>query len=359
MGSDLSFSLKETQALLSTNHPENTQADIDKALAHSFSKLADDAQGMNALSSQTLGSNAAAAMCKADSDGEKAQQTPEDHVIDFVASNLGDLVEFLEQKLKAAGVEVVQSERMLITDCNGTVVDDWPSSDEGFPLRVRYRRATAAASTQEQVNLREHEQLVQDIYTSQGVNVVSLQARARNLLRSLGLRTLDVGARNVDERGNYIYNQCFYLSLSRGLQGHHAPRRQTQTLALQLKRSIEAAVIAERPHWTREVGEEAQAFADFLPIAMRKSSRRNLLSELAVCIIDSSSGHAEMYLGPMYKQLSDPRTQQRNFVLLWYTPGHYQCVVNDDQQGSKVMMAYKHFTDVLVSQGVQFIETIE
>merc|ERR1712194_446539 len=125
-----------------------------------------------------------------------------------------------------------------------------------------------------------------------------------------------------------------------------------------MKRSIESAVISTHSHWAQEVGEEAQAFADFLPIAMCRRNGNNFLSELAVCIIDSCSGHAEMYLGAAYKHISDINKQRRNLIVLWYTPGHYQTVVNDDGNGSKVAMSYWDLKKLLTTYGIVYIETL-
>jgi hypothetical protein len=242
---------------------------------------------------------------------------------------------------------------MLITNVDGVRVDDWPETEEGFPLRIRYSRENS--HTAETLQLLENE----EIYAAQGLDMAAMQAKACHFLRTFGLKSKDVGVRNVDERGNYIYNQCFYLSLARGLLGHNATQKQIREVALKLKRNIEAAVIAERPHWKKEVGEEAQAFADFLPLAMRAKSCNSLLSELAVCVVDSSTSQVDVYLGPMYKEIRDVRMQQRNLVVLWHVPGHYQCVVNDDRQNSKVMMSYRDFRNLLLSQNVPFTETLE
>merc|ERR1711879_28918 len=103
-------------------------------------------------------------------------------------------------------------------------------------------------------------------------------------------------------------------------------------------------VIRERPHWVREVGEEAMAFADFLPIAMNaKGEHCTLLAQLAVCILDSTTGNVEVYLGPEYRALQDRKSKQNNLILLWYTPGHYQCLVHDDKAGTKILMDYDDF----------------
>jgi len=343
--SPLSFSLMETSAGLAAEYPGEMEAGIQEALWRSRTELSESIRCVDSIKCDAGARDAGFKEC----------------LIDFVATSLEEMVQLLEQSFTAAGIDAADSSRILVTDAAGAVVGDWPESDEKFPLRIRYAREKLSAP-QEQLHLLEHDKLVQQLYAAEGWDVTVSQAQARRLLGTFGLRAHDMGVRNVDERGKYIYNQCFYLSLARGLLGHTASQRQAQAIALKLKRSIEAAVIAERPHWKKEVGEEAQAFADFLPMAMAEkkgtSSENNLLAELAVCIVDSSSGQVEAYLGPLHQRTSDIEVQQRNLVILWYIPGHYQCVVNDDRQGSKVMMTYKDFKDLLLSQNMSVVETL-
>merc|ERR1711957_930461 len=104
------------------------------------------------------------------------------------------------------------------------------------------------------------------------------------------------------------------------------------------------------------------AFADFLPIAMHApgpGGRPTILAEMVVRILDSVAGHVEAYIGPKYGGLLDEATQARNLVLLWFTPGHYQCLVSDDSRGSKVQMTYRSFKKLLSHHGVVYIETTE
>lgn len=214
--------------------------------------------------------------------------------------------------------------------------------------------------------LLDHEQLMMAIYASQGLDFAAVQGRAQGFLDSLGLRPHDMGVMNVDEGGNTMINQCFYLSLARGYLGQEATWPDTSELALKLKRAIEAAVLAERPNWAGgscEVGDEPMAFADFLPIAMKANSGEDadldVLAELAVCVLDSTSGQVEVYLGSKYDKLESEEAKERNLALLWYTPGHYQTLVNIDEMGSKVWMTYKKFKELLVEHGVMYIETTE
>lgn len=213
--------------------------------------------------------------------------------------------------------------------------------------------------------LLDHEQLIGTIYASQGLNLSAIQSQARDFLKSLGLRPVDLGVANVDENGQQLLNQCFYLTLARGYLGHIAP---PEVLALRLRMAIEASVIAARPAWAHSVGlgtstdVGVMAFADFLPIAMQAEAlpgKRNILSELVVCILDSVGGHVEVYIGPNYNKLEDPSTQERNLILLLYSPGHYQCLVRDDDDGSKFYMTYTEFKSLLTKNGVVYIETRE
>uniref|UniRef100_A0A7S1A955 Uncharacterized protein n=1 Tax=Noctiluca scintillans TaxID=2966 RepID=A0A7S1A955_NOCSC len=207
--------------------------------------------------------------------------------------------------------------------------------------------------------LLDHEQLTRAIYLSQGLDFDGAQNKAQEFLHSMGLRILDLGVVNTDEHGNVLLNQCFYLSIARCYLGHTASE-DVSGLALHLKRAIEANVLATRPAWAAGIDDESgtpMAFADFLPIMMHAEDA-NLVAELAVCILDSVAGHVEVYLGPKYADM-DAATKERNLILLWYTPGHYQCIVCDDEDGSKVALTYDDFKDMLNKHGITYIETLE
>jgi len=216
--------------------------------------------------------------------------------------------------------------------------------------------------------LLDHEQLMMAIYLSQGLDFDAVQSQARTFLQAIGLRPHDLGVKNTDEEGRTLVNQCFYLSISHAYLGYLSTSDEVCGLALHLKRAIEAAVLAARPSWAAgtgagEAGEtEAMAFADFLPIAMhagKDTGECNITAELAVCILDSVAGHVEVYLGPKYKSHEDREAQRRSLALLWYTPGHYQCLVCDDEFGSDVNLTYEEFKELLTKHGVNFIETLE
>eukprot|EP00927_Polykrikos_kofoidii_P082946 TRINITY_DN8378_c0_g2_i1.p1 TRINITY_DN8378_c0_g2~~TRINITY_DN8378_c0_g2_i1.p1 ORF type:complete len:412 (-),score=84.42 TRINITY_DN8378_c0_g2_i1:69-1220(-) len=224
--------------------------------------------------------------------------------------------------------------------------------------------------------LLDHEQLMEAIYRSQGLDFSAVQSRANEFLREIGLRPHDLGVKNTDETGRVLLNQCFYLSIARSYLGHDVTQEQVSSLALGLKRAIETAVLAVRPGWAvgeDEVDNGTMAFADFLPIAMRKDAdvgkksdhnksdepTADIMGSLAVCVLDSVQGHVEVFLGPRYEEQADREAKVRNLILLWYTPGHYQCLVHDDDVGSKVQMSYPEFKDILTKHGVMYIETTE
>jgi hypothetical protein len=218
--------------------------------------------------------------------------------------------------------------------------------------------------------LLDHEQLMQAIYLSQGLDFFEVQNKAKQFLQDIGLRPHDLGVKNTDEEGRTLMNQCFYLSIAYAYLGHLFSD-EVAGLALRLKRAIEASVLSHRPGLIAtgagiDGENEAMAFADFLPIVMHASEsdqdsddEPNILASLVVCILDSVNGHVEVYIGPKYAKLDETALLQRNLILLWYTPGHYQCLVCDDSAGSKVLMTYDEFKDVLTKHGVTYIETME
>ena len=98
--------------------------------------------------------------------------------------------------------------------------------------------------------------------------------------------------------------------------------------ALQLKRLIEAAVVKAHPEWAARgwVGEEIQAFSDFLTFTLDSST---LLAEWAVCVFDTTSGFVDVYKGSGYKAIADKDRNwaSTNTITLRYVPGHYQPLI--------------------------------
>jgi len=209
----------------------------------------------------------------------------------------------------------------------------------------------------------------QAVYEANGLDFSAMQGETERFLRAMRLRPHEVGSRNFSKwRGRTLWNQCFYLSLAHAYLGQIASTRRVRGLARRMRRAIEAVVLEKHPSWaaglqasTSGTG-KAMVFADFLPMAMRSEdipTERNLLAKFVVCIMDSVNGHVEVYIGPAYKECEERAEQVRNTLLLWYTPAHYQALVRDDDEGTKLDLTYDEFKQLLVEHGVAFLETIE
>jgi len=187
------------------------------------------------------------------------------------------------------------------------------------------------------------------------------------VLRKLRLRAHEVGACNKTKwRRRVMWNQCFYLSIAHAYMGTGGSDRRTRRLARRLRYAIEAAVLERHPSWSQGLRDSAagigppMVFADFLQIAMRASVSRegSFLSRLAVCVLDAANGHAEAYLGPDHGGLASREEQEANFILLLHLPGHYCCLVRDDDGGSRLNVTYNEFKERLVEQDVFLVETV-
>ena len=218
---------------------------------------------------------------------------------------------------------------------------------------------------------------------SAGGQVTSLQQSVQcqaQALSEMNIVPVEGGATNINEKKKKITNSCFYLSLAASyLSGAGAfgddptapyyyktldnasamttvemeiaelPKREkqlTMKLALQLKRAIEAAVLLVHPDWAASgmVGEEVQAFSDFLVYALDSDS---VLGHLAIAVFDEASGFVDIYRGRHYGKAYPPTkvktrgksggrrvkcryvdcdddTRRANTLTLRYIPGHYQ-----------------------------------
>ncbi|CAK9025652.1 Uncharacterized protein SCF082_LOCUS17168, partial [Durusdinium trenchii] len=115
-----------------------------------------------------------------------------------------------------------------------------------------------------------------------GVDLDQSLRRQAQALDELGLRAKNLGAVNQNERGEDIFNQCFYLALARSYLGSDSDS--LKDTALNLKRTIEASVLQAHPEWSNSrVGEDVQAFSDFLFYVLGTHA---LLSELSVAVFD-------------------------------------------------------------------------
>lgn len=229
----------------------------------------------------------------------------------------------------------------------------------------------------------------------------SIERQSRALM-SMSLVPIEAGAVNINEQNEKIGNSCFYLSLAASyLSGAGAfandptavyykhslgqvnggkkkesstmsimssqtvemaiatlpkeEKKLTMSLALQLKRAIEAAVVLVHPDWASSgmVGEEVQAFSDFLVYALDSDS---VLGHWAIAVFDEASGFVDVYRGRHYGKIYPPTniksrrpgsgrsvggkadsqtkayrykncddaTKRAHTLTLRYIPGHYQ-----------------------------------
>jgi hypothetical protein len=175
--------------------------------------------------------------------------------------------------------------------------------------------------------LKEHRSLVASWFGRNGADLAQHVAKQSEAMAALGLEICDVGATNHNEKGEMMYNQCFYLSLARSyLHGRNLQRPELERTALHFKRVVEAAVLSAHPDWGgQRVGEDVQAFSDFLVYALGSNP---LMSQLTVAIFESVGGWVEVYKGSQYPNDPSSETQQRaNLLVLKYVPGHYQALV--------------------------------
>eukprot|EP00747_Dinoflagellata_sp_TGD_P208243 gnl/TRDRNA2_/TRDRNA2_81757_c0_seq2.p1 gnl/TRDRNA2_/TRDRNA2_81757_c0~~gnl/TRDRNA2_/TRDRNA2_81757_c0_seq2.p1 ORF type:complete len:369 (+),score=77.70 gnl/TRDRNA2_/TRDRNA2_81757_c0_seq2:354-1460(+) len=176
--------------------------------------------------------------------------------------------------------------------------------------------------------LRDHKALVKAKFEEDGVDLDSCIAKQRESLQALGLIAQDMGAINRNEKGELMYNQCFYLSLARSYLGGGRDAKDKEALqdtALLLKRVIEAAVLEAHPDWGgNRVGEDIQAFSDFLFFVLGSNA---LLSEVSVAIFDSVTGGVEIYTGRSFPGPDREAEQRSNLLTVQYMPGHYQALV--------------------------------
>ena len=194
--------------------------------------------------------------------------------------------------------------------------------------------------------LKGHKDLVSELFASHKANLDENIAKQHQVRHVLGLNYKEAGSSNVNEKQERIRNSCFYLSLavsylsgigalmmwdtSIGVEDNNneVMRAADQALisqtALQLKRTIEGAVIQAHPEWARAglVGEEVQAFSDFLVYTLESET---ILTDWAVAIFDETSSFVDVYKGCKYgSNKRDDWAQRANTLTLRFVPGHYQ-----------------------------------
>jgi len=272
-----------------------------------------------------------------------------------------------------------QQRRKLSTSSSSDDDDDDDDDDESISSR-----ATAIGA-----RLKDHRELVKGLFandnkeldrkSSSNGEVTSLQNAVHShskMLIEMNVVPIDAGATNINEKKETITNSCFYLSLAasylcgvgafaidptviyskRSLVNDNSdqtiemdiaslPKKEkqlTKKLALQLKRAIEAAVMLVHPDWASSgmVGEEVQAFSDFLVYALDSDS---VLGHWSIAVFDEASGFVDVYRGRHYGKIYPPTkvttrkgreklrykdcdvdAKRANTLTLRYIPGHYQ-----------------------------------
>lgn len=265
-----------------------------------------------------------------------------------------------------------QSRRRRSTNTSSSSSDDEESISS---------RATAIGA-----RLKDHRELVTGLFANDNKDaqqkssgngeVTSLQNSVYSqsqMLTEMNVVPIDAGATNINEKKETIANSCFYLSLAASylcgvgafatdptaiylkrtensnndaeLEIASLPKKEkqlTKKLALQLKRAIEAAVMLVHPDWAESgmVGEEVQAFSDFLVYALDSDS---VLGHWSIAVFDEASGFVDVYRGRHYGKIYPPskvqtrngkeklkykdcdvNSMRANTLTLRYIPGHYQ-----------------------------------
>jgi hypothetical protein len=234
--------------------------------------------------------------------------------------------------------------------------------------------------------LQDHRRLVQDLFQAHGSDIDTFVAKQVQVLQELNLTHKDAGATNVNENDELIHNSCFYLSLAASYLGgigalvaedyvgdndmddDSADRALIGETALQLKRIIEAAVVKAHPEWAAQgmVGEEVQAFSDFLVYTLDSST---LLSDWAVVVFDTTSGFCDVYKGQHYMETLSSSSSgaeiataeeeegwgQSNTLTLRYIPGHYQPLIRVNK--SVPRPALKQVLEACDRAGVFYVVT--
>ena len=221
--------------------------------------------------------------------------------------------------------------------------------------------------------LKEHSSMVDELFGRHGNDLSDSIRRQDFALERLGLCHKDAGYQNVNEKKQVITNSCFYLSLAvsylHGIEAlavwqtpeinddsdfqllRKADEELIKVTALQLKRTIETAVLSAHPEWAMKglVGEEVQAFADFLVYCLEST----FLSDWAIVVFDTSSGFVDIYKGKYYKD------ENEGFVLntltLRHVPGHYQPLIT--ASASSLKPSLKRITSTLEQCGVLYVVT--
>lgn len=227
--------------------------------------------------------------------------------------------------------------------------------------------------------LKDHRNLVRELYQSHSGDIDANMQRQSFTLERLGLRFKEAGSRIHNEKNELICNACFYISLASSyLSGigalsvwgsddiannrdnvllNEADNELIMSYALELKRTIEAAVLSSHPEWAARgiVGEEVQAFSDFLVYALES---KTIVSDWAIVVFDKCSGFVDVYRGKNYQDETDSQSnslQTSNTLTIQYIPGHYQPLVAASYDSSRPSL--KQILSCLDEAGVLYVVT--
>lgn len=258
---------------------------------------------------------------------------------------------------------VARAYRLLLNAANNNDIDG------GFD------KITLKSTAHWDSELKEHRNLVREMYQSHGEDMADHLGRQNFALERLGLTHKEAGSQNRNEKDELIRNSCFYLSLATSyLSGigalavwchsgddidsedrrllREADDALIKETALQLKRVIEAAVLTAHPEWAQSgmVGEEVQAFSDFLVYILESQT---IISDWSVVVFDTASGFADIYKGQNYKE--DESYSASNTLTLRFVPGHYTPLVAATPDSTRPTL--KQIISVLEESGVLYVVT--
>uniref|UniRef100_A0A7S3JZX2 J domain-containing protein n=1 Tax=Aureoumbra lagunensis TaxID=44058 RepID=A0A7S3JZX2_9STRA len=235
-----------------------------------------------------------------------------------------------------------------------TLLEDYDENDDA-PLKLWL--TDAKTTEQRDFELKEHRSLIHELFQNHGANLSSNINKQKQVLYSLGLNPFEAGASIADEQGNKLTNCCFYLSLATayltGLQEKNISqdldlRKQT---ALRLKRVIESSVVRSHPEWANKIGDDIQAFSDFLVYALDNPT----LADWAVVVFDSISGFVEIYKGKRYDDIPTPEEKRSSCLTIFHVPGHYQPLL--PQRDSELISLLS--SDATISSSINLRPTLE
>ena len=174
------------------------------------------------------------------------------------------------------------------------------------------------------------------------------------VLMLLQLQVYDAGSTNYNEKGATIHNRCFYLSLACSYVGTD-PKTMVQEVALCMKRRIEKCALAAHPEWAGDVvGENEQAFSDFLVYAL---GVHPFLSGFSVAIYNTAQNNFQIFKGRKFLESRAGATEaQRHHQLLTilHLPGHFQSLL---PQELELRLTLERMLHLLERNSIPFIVT--